>query len=214
RDPYSRSSEIEALDRVLRFLHPSLETLSLPAEPSPMETIASLDWPRLRELRLRGLRWTAPKLPIVGLFSRMTNLRVLSLELMEEEGASATALWPRGFPASYPWPYLENLSASHPDPEDEIYAHLPPTMQTLMLRSWPHQCIRSWQKVNYDPDTLRPYRPPPSPSTMLRVLQRCYTPHLCMLGVEYYSDYAEFSLLSHIASNFPLLTTLELHRYR
>ncbi|RDX46250.1 hypothetical protein OH76DRAFT_1465503 [Lentinus brumalis] len=214
RDPYGRLSETEALDRVLRFLHHSLETLSLPAEPAPIITISSLDWPRLRELRLRGLRWTTPTLPIVGLFARMPNLRVLSLELMEGEGVSATALWPRGFPASYPWPYLESLSVSHPDPEDEIYAHLPPTLRTLMLQSWPHQCIRRWQEVNYEPDRLRSYSPPISSSTLLRVLQRCDSPDLRMLGVEYCSDYTEVSLLSHIASNFPRLTALEFHRYR
>ncbi|TFK93791.1 hypothetical protein K466DRAFT_59188 [Polyporus arcularius HHB13444] len=213
RDPYRLTSETEALDRLLRSLHTSLETLSLPTEPAPIDTISSLDWPRLCELKLRGLRWTTT-LPIVGLFAPMSNLRVLSLELMEREGTSATALWPPRFPASYPWPLLESLSVSHPDPEDEIYAHLPPTMRTLMLRAWPHQCIRRWQEVNYEPNRLRLHRPLPSPSILLRVLQRCDTPHLRMLGVEYFTDHAELPLLSHIASNFPRLTTLEFHRYR
>ncbi len=214
RQPYSRPSESDALDRVLQFLHSSLETLALPTEPMLMDRIAVLDWPRLRELNLRGLRWTSPESPPVVLFACMPNLRALSLELMEREGASTTALWPPGLPASFPWPFLDNLSVSNPDPEDEIYAHLPPTMQTLMLRSWPHQCIRRWQEVNHEPEELTPYRPPPCSSASLRILRRCYTPYLRKLGVEYFSDYAESSFLSYIASTFPYLTTLELHRYR
>ncbi len=215
RYQYSQPSEVKAVDRLLRFLHLSLETLSLPTEPSSMDTIiALLDWPRLRELKLRGLRWTSPDLPIIRLFAGMSNLRVLSLELMEQDGATGTALWPRGFTATYPWPYLDSLSVSHPDPDDEVYAHLPQTMQILMLRSWPHECIRRWQEVNYEPDQLRSYRSPTSPSALLRILRACYMPHLRNLGVEYCSDRSEVSLLSHVASNFPRLTSLELHRYR
>ncbi|TFK78857.1 hypothetical protein K466DRAFT_668312 [Polyporus arcularius HHB13444] len=202
------------LDRLLRFAHLSLETLSLPTEPSSMETIALLDWPRLRELKLRGLRWTSPDLPIIRSFAGMPNLRVLSLELMEQDGATGTALRPRGFSATYPWPYLDSLLVSHPDPDDEVYAHLPQTMQILMLRSWPHECIRRWQEVNYEPDQLRSYRSPTSPSALLHILRACYMPHLRNLGVEYRSDRSEVSFLSHVASNFPRLTSLELHRYR
>lgn len=214
REPYSRPSESEALDRVLQSLHLSLETLSLPTEPVRMDRIPLLDFPRLRKLTLRGLRWTSPELPPVVLFAHMPSLRVLVLELVEWEGASTTALWPRGIPASFPWPHLESLSVSHPDPEDEIYAHLPSTMQTLMLRSWPHQCIRRWQEVNIEHEGLRPYRPPPCSSAFIRILHRCYTPHLRKLCVEYITDYSEWSLLSYIASNFSHLITLELHRYR
>ncbi|RPD54372.1 hypothetical protein L226DRAFT_616927 [Lentinus tigrinus ALCF2SS1-7] len=214
RYPYSLSSEVDALDRMLRSFHLSLETLSLPSEPAPLHIVPLLDWPRLRELRLRGIHWTSPHDPIINLFACMPNLRVLSLELMEQASASAIALWPRGFRASYPWPYLDSLSVSHPDPEDEIYEHLPSTMQTLELRPWPHLCIRRWQEVNYEPEQLRSYSPPPSPSVLLRILSRCYMPHLQTLGIEYCSDSTELSLLSHITSNFCLLTTLELHRYR
>ncbi|RPD54344.1 hypothetical protein L227DRAFT_657668 [Lentinus tigrinus ALCF2SS1-6] len=213
REQYALPSDAEALDRVLRSLHLSLETLSLPAEPTPMRTIPLLDWPRLRVLKLRGLRWSSPNLPVVTLFAGMTNLRVLVLELMDREGASGTALWPQGYPAIYPWPHLEELRVSHPDPDDELYAHLPRALHTLMLQTWPHQCIRRWQEVNYEPKDLRPCRPPASPSVLLRILQRCLSPHLRVLGVEYCADHGEASLLSCIAENFALLTTLELHRY-
>ncbi|RDX40630.1 hypothetical protein OH76DRAFT_1412851 [Lentinus brumalis] len=59
-----------------------------------------------------------------------------------------------------------------------------------------------------------PHRSPPSPFALLRILRSCYTPHLRKLGVEYCSDGNEVSLLSHIVSNFPRLTSLELHRYK
>ncbi|RPD60703.1 hypothetical protein L227DRAFT_546982 [Lentinus tigrinus ALCF2SS1-6] len=214
RTPYSESPETEALDRVLRSLHLSLEALSLPTEPAPMVTLSHLDWPRLRELKLRGLRWTSPDLPLVRLFACMPNLRVLVLELMEPDGASATALWPRGLPASYPWPFLESLFLSHPDPDDEIYAHLPSTLHTLKLMSWPHQCIQEWQEVNRHMDESRFYRPLPSPSVLLCILRKCHAPHLRELAVEYQADSTELSLLSHISSYFPRLTTFELHRSR
>ncbi|RPD61022.1 hypothetical protein L227DRAFT_73839 [Lentinus tigrinus ALCF2SS1-6] len=216
RYPYSQPSEVDALDRILRSFHLSLETLSLPSEPAPLYTIPLLDWPRLRELRLRGIYWTSPHDPIVKLFACMHNLRVLTLELMEQESAtrSGIALWPSGTRASYPWPYLDSLSVSHPDPDDEIYAHLPSTMRTLVIRPWPHQCIRRGQEVSCVPEELRSYSPPPSPSVLLRILSRCYMPRLHTLGIEYRSDSTELSLLSHIASNFGLLKTLELHRYR
>ncbi|RPD54378.1 hypothetical protein L226DRAFT_277658 [Lentinus tigrinus ALCF2SS1-7] len=142
RYPYSLSSEVDALDRMLRSFHLSLETLSLPSEPMLMHIVPLLDWPRLRELRLRGIHWTSPHDPIISLFACMYGLRVLSLELMEQASTSAIALWPRGFRASYPWPYLDSLSVSHPDPDDEIYEHLPSTMKTLELRPWSYLCIQ------------------------------------------------------------------------
>ena len=214
RDPYSRPSEVDALDRIIRLLHLSLEELSLPVEPAPMHTISRLDWPRLCVLKLRGLLRTSPTLPIVGLLAGMTNLRVLVLELSEREGTRGNTLWPQGFAASYPWPYLESLSVSYPDPEDQIYAHLPRTLHTLMLQSWPHQCIRRWQVLNYDSEELRPYRSPLSSSVMLDVLRRCTAPDLQVLRVEYFADYNEIPLLSYAVRSFPRITTLELHRYR
>ena len=214
RNPHSDTPEVDALERILRFLHPSLEKLSLPTEPAPMQTIRLLDWPCMRELRLRGTRWTTPDIPAVSLFARMSNLRVLVLELEGQEGVPSTALWPRGFPASYPWPYLESLSVTYPDLDDEIYEHLPPTMLSLTLRPWPHECIRRWQDVNHRPEKLRPYRPSPFPSVLLAILSRCVAPRLRDLGIEYYVDSAEMSLLSHIVASFPCLTTFELHRHR
>ena len=216
RNPYSEYPEADALERIIKSLHLSLEKLSLPTEPAPIQTIGLVDWPRMRELRLRGVRWTTPDVPAVSLLARMSNLRVLVLELEGPEGTPATALalWPRGFPAFYPWPYLETLSVSYPDPNDEIYEHLPPSMLSLMLHPWPHECIRRWREVNYERDELRPYRPLPLPSILLGILSRCKVPRLRELDIEYCADSSEMLLLSHIASSFPCLTTFGLHRYR
>ncbi|RPD69244.1 hypothetical protein L226DRAFT_278533 [Lentinus tigrinus ALCF2SS1-7] len=79
---YSLSSEVDALDRMLRSFHLSLETLSLPSEPTPMHVVQLLDWPRLRELRLRGIHWTSPHdlittvLDIARSFAPLRTLKV------------------------------------------------------------------------------------------------------------------------------------------
>ena len=120
-------------------------------------------------------------------------------------------MWPRGFPASYPWPYLESLSVTYPNMDDEIYEHLPPTMLSLTFRPWLHECIRCWEEVNHWPEKLRPYSPSPSPSVLLTIISHCVAPRLRELGIEYYVDSAEMPLLSHIAASFPGLITFELH---
>ncbi|PIL36454.1 hypothetical protein GSI_00143 [Ganoderma sinense ZZ0214-1] len=219
RDPTPTRSfpaEERGLDTMVRAFHASLETLDLPSEPAPIMLMCSLSWPRLRELRLRGLRWTTPSTPIVSLFACMPYLRTLVLQLYEPEHVDARAVWPRGFNATYPWPELEYLSISHPDADDEIYAHLPPTLRGLALRSWPHFCVQIKNNRKYPPRDLRWCFPMASASGVLRILQRCGTPGLRTLELEYEVDEpgVDAELLQYVAASFPRLHTLELHRYR
>lgn len=219
RDPTPTRSfpaEERALDTVVRALHTSLETLALPTEPAPIQLICSLAWPRLRELRLRGLRWMTPSAPIISLFACMPHLRTLALQLYEPEHVDARAVWPRGFSAAYPWPDLEHFQISHPDEDDEIYAHLPPTLRGLVLRSWPHICIQIKNNMRYTPRELRWNFPRTSASALLRILRRCRAPGLRTLELEYEVDEpgAEAELLQHVAASFPRLDMLELHGYR
>ncbi|PIL36449.1 hypothetical protein GSI_00138 [Ganoderma sinense ZZ0214-1] len=219
RDPTPTRSfpaEERGLDTVVRAFHASLETLDLPSEPAPIQLMCSLSWPRLRELRLRGLRWTTPSTPIVSLFACMPHLRTLVLQLYEPEHVDARAVWPRGFSATYPWPELEYLSISHPDADDDIYAHLPPTLRGLALRSWPHFCVQIKNDNEYPPRDLRWSFPMANASSILRILQRCGTPDLRTLELEYEVDEpgVDAELLQYVAASFPRLRTLELHRYR
>ncbi|KAM5540705.1 hypothetical protein V8D89_005736 [Ganoderma adspersum] len=219
RDPTPTRSflaEERALDTVVRTFHTSLSTLVLPTEPAPIQLMCSLAWPRLRELRLRGLRWTTPSTPIITLFACMPHLRTFALQLYEPEHIEARAVWPRGFSAVYPWPELEHLQISHPDEDDELYAHLPPTLRGLVLRSWPHICIQIKNNMRYTQQELRWNFPPTSASALLRILRRCRAPGLRTLELEYVVDEpgAEAELLRHVAASFPRLDMLELHRYR
>ena len=160
RQPWSFPSEVATLDFLVRKLHTSLERLMLPVESAPIRTISSLHWPRLREFTLRGERWSDPVIPIVTLFSSMPCLRSLSLKLSEPKDAPAGVVWPKGVSATLPWSNLETLSVSHPDPHDEVYTHLPPSLRCLALRSWPHECERVYLITvrNFNTSQLEGYR--------------------------------------------------------
>ncbi|KAI1792103.1 hypothetical protein LXA43DRAFT_888009, partial [Ganoderma leucocontextum] len=222
RQPWSFPSEMSTLDTLIRKLHGSLESLVLPVESAPIQTISSLPWPRLREFTLRGERWSNPATPIVTLFSSMPFLRSLALELSEPENASAGVIWPKGHPATRPWPDLESLRVSHPTSTDLIYASLPPSLRGLALRSWPHEGTRIYQQLALYGSTSRfegykqrswsyPLSPPQS---LLQVLWQCDLPLLRSLELEYRADTQEPELLQLVVTKFPHLTTLEIHRIR
>lgn len=100
-------------------------------------------WPRLRHLVLRGSAWSELPEPFVAICARMLNLRLLGLKVNPtHHGAMPQALWPQGFPSSFPWPELERLTISYPDPTDIIYDHLPPSLRSLSLRCWTHIFIQ------------------------------------------------------------------------
>ncbi|PIL28338.1 hypothetical protein GSI_09489 [Ganoderma sinense ZZ0214-1] len=226
RQPWSFPSEAATLDLLIRKLHTSLESLMLPVEPAPIQTISSLHWPRLRKLTLRGERWSDPATPIVALFSSMPSLQSLALELSEPKNApvpSPGVIWPKGHSATpLPWPNLETLRVSYPSPADGVYANLPQSLNTLSLRSWPHECVEIFDKK-------RPYQPPSwyqgrkdrwwdcpllTPSNLAQVLRKCDFSLLHTLELEYRVDAHESELLCALTANFPHLTTLEIHRFR
>ncbi|KAI1792109.1 hypothetical protein LXA43DRAFT_360977 [Ganoderma leucocontextum] len=222
RQPWSFPSELATLDTLIRKLHTSLENLMLPVESAPIQTIASLHWPRLREFTLRGERWSDPTTPIVAFFTSMPSLQSLALELSEPEDVGAGVIWPKGLPATLPWPNLESLRVSHPDPADEIYTHLPSSLRTLSLRSWPHECIRIYdeRRRHLRPSWRQGYRrrwwsyPLSTPRNLAQVLQKCELPLLRNLELEYRGGEQEPELLQLVAVQFPHLTTLEIHRFR
>lgn len=222
RQPWSFPSESIVLDFLIRKLHTSLESLVLPVESAPLQTISSLHWPRLREFTLRGERWSDHSTPVVTLLSSMPSLHSLALELSEPKNAVPGVVWPKGLTAALPWPNLDTLRLSHPDPADEIYNNLPPSLRALSLRSWPHKCIEIY-------DENRAYLPPSwyrghkrrwwncpllTPRALAQVLQKCNFSLLLTLELEYRVDAREPELLRAIAARLPHLTTLEVHRFR
>ncbi|RPD62245.1 hypothetical protein L226DRAFT_532727 [Lentinus tigrinus ALCF2SS1-7] len=207
---------IQALSTILCRLAPSLSTLRLPSIYTPFDSLSKAHWPLLRELTIQGEHQSdPPSSPCIALsFVNMPNLRVLNLELTHYG-----TLWPVGHVASFPWPFLEHLTLSHPSPDDPIFSHLPTSIRSLSLHSWPTQlydnllnsgkmALSAWPHLRRAPPLLS--------STMLRVLRACSNAagRLARLHVEYLVDGDENALLRFITSTFPSLTELEVHRAR
>ena len=211
-------SEQEGLQSLMHAAHTaSLEVLRLPAETAPVEAISMLPWPRLRELQLYGARWTSPATPIISLFANLTGIQVLDLALSDPEGGSVEtrAVWPRGHEAYYPWPELRRLYLSHPSTHDEVYSHLPPSLETLALRQWPRCYRRPWSEIVVPSHWIGRAFPLTQASTLLKVLTGSKTSsYLRELDLEYRADPAESDLFHEISVKFPCLHVLELHRYR
>ncbi|KAI1792100.1 hypothetical protein LXA43DRAFT_972700 [Ganoderma leucocontextum] len=204
---YALSVEKDALALVLEQIHLTLITLALPSEPAPISSMSRYRWPNLRELKLRGMRWVEPRTPIVLLFANMPRLRSLALELVVPEDAVPEAIWPPGLPpdTTFPWPELEELTIANPDPDDELFAHLPSCLRTLALPSCPRKCRTLLVPAHFHLI---------SASNLLGVLERCSASGLQHLEIEYGADGRECDLLRHLAIAFPDITSLTLYRYR
>ena len=214
---YALAGEKDALSLVLERIHHSLAALALPSEPAPVTLMSRRHWPSLRELRLRGMRWAEPRTPIVLLFANMPKLRSLSLELAVPDGAAPEAIWPPGLASDtiFPWPELEGLTVANPNPNDELFANLPPCLRSLALPSCPRKCVKEWlwryeRGRHWFPPTLHLI----SASNLLRILVRCSASGLRSLEVEYSADEREYDLLRHLASSFSSTTSLTFCRYR
>ncbi|TFK93808.1 hypothetical protein K466DRAFT_642610 [Polyporus arcularius HHB13444] len=187
----------------------SLEVLTLPAELVPVSALSSWNWPRLRELRVRGARWDSPSTPYTTLFSNMRNLRVLVLELSLSVEAEPRPISDPAMKA-FPWPDLEHFSVSHPVVHDSVYAHLPRRLRVLTLSCCPHKAEKPALEAS---DRVYAY-PTRTGSEILEILQRCRAQELLELQIEYHADESENLLLGFLSSAFPKLQSLEIYRYR
>lgn len=213
REVLSFPPETPALAAVLKKLSATLETLILSSEPAPMSALAQWHWPCLRTLVLRGSPWADLSEPLVAVCSKMPNLRSLTLKLNPTHHAMTQALWPHGFPSSFPWPHLEQLTVSYPDPTDVIYDHLPPSLHSLSLRCWNHIFVQQRFVGLRQTYTLR-YDSVLGASAILSIMRRSTMPHLAHLEIEYRADDDDDALLQYIATTFPRLTSLKISRYR
>lgn len=186
RQRYPFPSEEEVLLLVLSRLYSFFEKLVLSVEPAPLLAMSQWNWPRLRELRLRGERRSLPPVPYMTLLSAMPNLRSLALELtlVPEACTHTDPLWPPGSRMPFPWPDLVRLTVAHPDPADELYSHLPPSLRTLSLCCRPHKSENAWiaSRMIY---TAHMYDYPVLTSAeMLGILGNCHLPRLARLEIE------------------------------
>lgn len=202
----------DSLAFVLTHAHRSLECLLLPSEVTPVAVLSQTQWPQLHEISLKGeFRWGAEyTAPLATLFSGMPRLRVLNLALVLPRSVDRKRLilWPAGYESPLPWPDLEALTMSFPDPEDGIFACLPPSLRRLSLRCTPHHYLHQWQPYE------NPYCHSPilRASEMLQVIDRISTPLLDSLQFEYCVDDADDDLLRCVADRFPNIQSLEIHR--
>lgn len=212
RQPSSFPSETTALDVVLHKLSRTLETLTLMSEPAPINTLFELQWPRLRKLVMYGAPWKDLSAPFVTLCSGMQSLRCLELKLTLIPRSTPLLLYPPGISPPFPWPTLDRLLISYPSAQDGVFDFLPPTLHSLALRCWPHiyiQCLYN-SRVTYRSQHYRLLRS----SAMLSILRRCAALPLSCLEIEYRADDEDDALLHFLATTFPDLRYLKIHRYR
>ncbi|KAI0664158.1 hypothetical protein C8Q70DRAFT_220408 [Cubamyces menziesii] len=141
--PRGHAPERDALSVVLRTHHETLEVLWLPTETAPFQTLRSLKWPSLLELRLRGELVQSDN-SLLSALGNMPNLRLLKLDVALPRDTSPQPVWPPGEIGTYSWPMLEDVQISFPCMDDQLYGHLPPTLRRLSLRFFPHRIVHHW----------------------------------------------------------------------
>ena len=203
----------DTLAFVLSRLHHSLESLLLPSEIAPVTVLSQVQWTRLREICLTGefLPSAGYPTPLSSLFAGMSGLRILNLALAlpARVDRKQLLLCPEGYEMRLPWPDLEDLTLSFPDPEDRIFTHLPASLRRLSLRCTPHHCLYLWEGEQY-----RYYHSPIlHASEMLEIFTKLSTLLLDSLQLEYIADDADDELLCSIALKFPNVRSLEIQRF-
>ncbi|OJT07694.1 hypothetical protein TRAPUB_1435 [Trametes pubescens] len=184
------------------------ESLSLPVETAPLLQMAAIEWPRLHTLSLTG-QYMDPEQPrmLSLLLSRAPNLRTLSVRVAQRDGTSRPLLLKEPLESGF---RVRSLTVAYPNPADAIFASLTDELTSLSLRDSPRYYLHQrygWRA----PLTTAPLL---SSSECLTILKRLSTPHLITLELVYRADEAEDELLRYLPHAFPLLSELELHRYR
>ncbi|RPD54782.1 hypothetical protein L226DRAFT_471045, partial [Lentinus tigrinus ALCF2SS1-7] len=206
--PRYHPSEVETIGLVVSQLHATLEVLNLPIEATPLDVMSRLDWPHLRHLTLYGDCPTRPSVPIIAVLSRMPMLRILILQLTILPNMDRQCVWPPTWHMADPLPELEELTVTHPHPEDLLFSNLPRTIRRLSLSCAPRYSLQTWHPDDYS----RWMSPLPSASELLGIMSKSSLPHLASLDIEYGPDTNEARLLEYISDAYPYLRSIELHR--
>ncbi|KAI9067427.1 hypothetical protein FKP32DRAFT_1673194 [Trametes sanguinea] len=191
----------------------SLESLEAPSEFVAIDMFADSQWPRLRCISLRGENWEHDR-PVVHYFSHTPALRELVLMLGHRSGSELLRLCPPGWAGPLPWPELEALTLTHPDPDDPLYSFLPETLHHLTLRCWPRHYNFEFYESSCVADRYGWGAPVLSSSALFNILHRCHTSHLETLEVEFVGDEADIAVFQLISRAFPYLSSLTILRYR
>ncbi|KAI0671346.1 hypothetical protein C8Q78DRAFT_1028433 [Trametes maxima] len=219
--PRSHSSEKRVLAILLERLSATLEVLFVPSECAPFTGMIRWDWPCLRELYIRGdvHRLCRAHAPLVSILSRMRLLRVLSLKIMHSFKCRPVPIWPSGYDfPRFPWPELQSFTVTWAHPDDQVFDHLPSSLRHLSIRAWPHLYNLTQKLKELSMKVMVSSLPPwrltaPESSNVLRVLRRCRGMQLDRLELEYLVCEDEITMFRYIATAYPLLRTLQVHRY-
>ncbi|KAH9913123.1 uncharacterized protein BXZ73DRAFT_55601 [Epithele typhae] len=225
----SRSNEREAT--LLRLLVPQLRSrirvLHLPMEAVPFSELSQHNWPCLRELVIEGMHYQGgPRPTFILVLALMPELRLLHLRVVRSlltigVNTRDRIIWPEDVSAgAMPWPFLEDLVVTQPQPDDQIWAHLPSTLHTLRLRTWPHpHSIDALNPGIYKHgrnDLLRWSMYVPVDEHVLRIIRACAATGISTLELEYIitgDGNVEDALLCEVAERFPRLERLTIYRY-
>ncbi len=208
--------EEQSLQLLVPPMAPRAQFLDLPLETAPLEQMAGLQWPALRELRLsrsylsRDKLYTLPNMlsDLSDRFPSLHHLSILAYPLAEQD--RVPVLGPLSSQVRHP--RLKSLILSYPDPDDAICSIQAPNLTHLSLRDSP----RHYYSLHF-PDVMNGEVTSAilSSSECLSILRRMNaSTQLEKIELVYQADDAEDDLLRHITSAYPKLWWIELHRYR
>ncbi|KAH9938821.1 uncharacterized protein BXZ73DRAFT_99882 [Epithele typhae] len=216
-DPIENAApDMLVLSSLLRAIHMTVETLLLSAPFVSLPLIQHLEWPRLHTFTVRGQTTPSPPAPYARVFSNMSCLRRLSLDVLLDAKALDITSAPTSL-APFPWPELEHLSLPVPLPEDDqMYGQLPHTLRSLAVLCNPLHIF-----ATHDFSLPHPYAKNPSPPlspVTASLLRRCAASpglRLSKLEIEYRaSSHRSDDVLPLVAALFPHLEELTIYRYR
>ncbi|KAI0695083.1 hypothetical protein C8T65DRAFT_551628, partial [Cerioporus squamosus] len=192
----------------------TLMQLTVPMETSLISAMASLSWPALQDLSIRGRYWSEEQKDALPQFlSSIPRLRKLSVTVCRR---GRTDRPPILGSSTVPHPTiagLRSLTVAYPDPADNIFSIDATRLRHLSLCDAP----RFYCDLSQDETVSSGFaRPILHSAECLSILRRMDMPELSNLELVYLANTAgsDDELLSYVIHTFPHLSHLELHRYR
>ncbi|KAA1478308.1 hypothetical protein DENSPDRAFT_663916 [Dentipellis sp. KUC8613] len=203
------------MNTVVLSLHEKLEVLHLPIAIAPLQDMATMNWPCLRELKLYSGEYISNDRAIFArLCARMPRLRVLDLQFLHIGPSTQTLIWTSDLTFAPSLEHLQRVYIPYPDASDLFYAHLPSTLQSLRLVDRPRYYHFKGGRLSIVNHYPRPTLVTAAALVgILSRLQGTFT-SLQHLELAFQADSQDIDLSCRIAAIFPSLHVLELHRYR
>ena len=208
------SREATALSPLVLGMHETVRQLTLSMESAPIASMTDLSWPELRDLSIEGRYLTqsqAESLP--SLLSALPQLSSLSILICRHRDLGRAPILGRQPSPATCLSGLRALTVAFPDPQDDIFSIDTIDLRHLSLRD----CPRYYHRLNKRAPYCQYWDTPIlSSSECLSILQRIDAPRLTTLELVYLveTNDGDDDLLEYVASSYPNLSHLEVHRYR